>query len=289
MAREVELTASYWSTAGNAYPGGPAEASSFGFRDRVETGRRIGYRGMGFVHADIVAAEQQLGLETMKKILDDNGMKYVEIEMIMDWFAEGERGARSDRIRADLLRVAEPLGACHIKIGGDLVDSSDDPRRIDRMAEDFGILCAQAADVGTSIALELMPFSNLATIDHGLQLIRGSGARNGGLLLDIWHMARGGIDAARIRTTPTEAIAWIELNDADAAIVGDLWNDTLHHRKLPGEGALDIAGFLRAVRDAGYAGPYGVEILSREHRARPLADALERPFTTAMAQFERLG
>ena len=284
MARDVELTASYWSTAGNAYPGGPVEASSFGFRDRVETGRRIGYRGMGFVHADIIAVEQQLGLETMKMILDDNGMRYVEIEMIMDWFAEGERGARSD-----MLRAAEPLGACHIKIGGDLVDSSDDPSRIDSMVEDFRILCAQAADAGTSVALELMPFSNLATIDHGLQLIRGSGARNGGLLLDIWHMARGGIDAARIRATPKDAISWIELNDADTAIVGDLWNDTLHHRKLPGQGALDIAGFLRAVRDAGYEGPYGVEILSREHRARPLADALERPFTTAMAQFERLG
>ena len=34
-----------------------------------------------------------------------------------------------------------------------------------------------------------------------------------------------------------------------------------HHSRLPGEGDLDVAGFLRAVLVTGYTGPISVEIL----------------------------
>lgn len=288
MKRPVELVASYWSISGNCYASGPTEVSPFDFRDRVETAHKVGYRGVGLVHADIMSVSNRIGFKTMKQILDDNDMKYVEVEIISDWFTDGEKRKRSDKVRADLMRAAEQLGAWHVKIGGDIDNEGRNPWPMDRMIKDFDKLCAEAADIGTRIALELMPFSNLATIDQGLELVRGSGAKNGGIMLDIWHLARGNIDFDQIRKMPKETIFWVELDDAWPEVEGTLYNDTIHNRELPGEGSLDIQKFLRAVRDVGYDGAYGVEILSRKHRVLPLKEQAQRVFDTAMKQFEIL-
>lgn len=109
-----------------------------------------------------------------------------------------------------------------------------------------------------------------------MQVVTGSGAKNGGLLLDIWHMERGKVDFSAIARLPKEAIISIEIDDAAAGIVGDLWNDTLHHRLACGEGSFDIPGFLNAVAATGYDGPMGVEIIAADHRKLPLAEAAAR-------------
>ena len=46
-----------------------------------------------------------------------------------------------------------------------------------------------------------------------------------------------------------------------------------------------VPGFIEAMIRAGYRGPYGVEILSRELRRLPVAEAARRSFETARAQF----
>jgi sugar phosphate isomerase/epimerase len=285
MADPVELIASYWSIAGDCYASGPSEVSPFDFRERVETAREVGYRGMGFVHADLMAVAERIGFKTMKSILNDNGMKYVEVEIIGDWFADGEKRRRSDVVRKDLLRAAEELNAWHIKIGADIDNEGRNLWPMDKMIAELKVLARQASDAGTRLALELMPFSNLRTIDQGVELMRGAGAKNAGIMLDIWHLARGNIDFEQIRTMPKELIFWVEIDDARPEVEGTLYNDTIHNRELPGEGSLDIAKFLSAVEGAGYRGPYGVEILSRKHRRLPLREAAQRVYDTTMKQF----
>ena len=289
MERPVELVASYWSMAGDCYSSGPTEVSPFSFRDRVEMARKVGYRGIGFVHGDLKAVSGDIGFETMKQILDDNDMKYVEVEIIADWFTDGDKRKRSDEIRADLLRAAEKLGAWHIKIGGDIDKEGNVEWPMDKMIGDFRILCDQAAEAGTRIALELMPFSNIKTPEQGVAILQGSGAKNAGIMLDIWHMGRGKIDNDRIRRMPKEAVTWVELDDARPEVEGTLYNDTIHNRELPGEGSLDVQGFLKAVRDLGYEGPYGVEILSRAHRRRSLEEQARAVYDTTMKQLALLG
>jgi sugar phosphate isomerase/epimerase len=286
MKRSVELVASGWTIAGNCYAGGPTEVSPFDFRDRVETAHRVGYCGIGFIHADVMAVSERLGYKTMKRILDDNDMKYVEVEIIGDWFTDGEKRRRSDVVRRNLLKAAEALGTCHIKIGGDIDNEGRNVYPMDRMISELRVLAAEAADAGTKLALELMPFTNLRTIDQGVELIKGAGATNAGLMLDIWHMARGNIDFESIRTTPREIIFWVELDDARPKVEGTLYNDTIHNRELQGNGALDIQRFLKAVQATGYDNPYGVEILSWEHRLLPLPEAAQRAYDAAMRQFE---
>ncbi|MCY6383034.1 sugar phosphate isomerase/epimerase family protein [Hoeflea prorocentri] len=286
--KQPELVATYWTMNGDCAPDGQDLVSPIDFRERVEMARDVGYVGIGFHHADVMSVSARLGFDEMKRILDDNGMKYVEVEMITDWFVSGERRKRSDQVRKDLLHAAERLGAWHIKIGGDFDNDGRNDWPMDHMIREYEILCREAADAGTRLSLEILPFANLATIDQGVALRNGAGVDNGGVLVDIWHIARGGMSYDQVRDMPKEAITWVELNDALPEVQGTLFYDTVHCRELPGDGCFDVPAFLHALHDAGYEGPYGVEILSDKHRQLPLFEQAKQGFDATMRQFELL-
>ena len=227
----------------------------------------------------------------MKRILAANGIKYVELEFLVDWHRDGERRKKSDELRARLLAIAETFGARNIKVGPGLGQDVHHPRPeelvpdIPRMQEAFAGFCRDAAKHGTAIVLEIMPFGNVRTIEAGRAIVEGANQPNGGLLIDIWHMARGGIDYDEITAIPQRFIGSIELDDADEKVVGSLWEDTIHHRRLPGEGSLHPQSFIRNVQKAGYRGPWGVEILSASFRKLPLAEMAQKSFEATMKQF----
>ena len=155
----VELLASAFTTAGDARPMTEPERSPFALRARVEAAARAGYRGFGIVHADLVVARREMGLPGLRALLEGSGMAHVELEMLGDWFADGSRRARSDAVRRDLLEAAEALGARQIKVGG---EQEGHPWPWDRLASDFHDLCREAADAGTRIAFEFMPYASIA-------------------------------------------------------------------------------------------------------------------------------
>jgi sugar phosphate isomerase/epimerase len=278
VKRTIELIASYWTIAGDVYPMGPNEISPFPFEKRVEVAARAGYRGLGLLHADLMTVSNRLGLKEMRRILDANGMHHVELEFLSDWYAQGRAHAESDTVRKDLLEAAEALRARCIKIAPSINEPSLDDVAPDmpQMIESFAGLSREAAKYGTSIALEIMPFSNIRTVSAALELVSTDPQPNGGLYLDIWHMARGGIDYSEVAKIPQQWIKAVELDDADRDVVGTLWDDTRYHRRLCGEGALDIPAFLKAIDETGYRGPYAVEIISREHRRLPLEEEAKR-------------
>src|SRR5690606_28176305 len=138
----------------------------------------------------------------------------------------------------------------------------------------------------TSIAMELMPFGNVRTVDVGLEIVEGANQPNGGLDIDVWHVTRGGNDYSEIAKIPSRYMICVELNDAMKEINGTLWNDTAHHRQLCGEGEWDLASFVANVKKTGFQGPWGVEIISAIHRKLPLEEAATRSFQTARAQLD---
>ena len=285
MNKEVALLAGYWTIAGKIESFIDNDRSPFDFRDRAEAAARAGYTGMGLKHADLMAVAARYGFPEMKSILASNSLKHLELEALFDWFATGERRRQSDLVRKDLLTAAERLGARHLKVVGDF-QQGDWP--LDRLAACFGALCAEAANAGTRVGLELIPFSNVRDLATALAIVGETAATNGGVLLDIWHVTRGGIDYQDLAGIPKECIVSVELNDASERQVGSMLEDSIHRRKLCGQGDFDVPAFIRAVLTAGYDGPFGVEIISEEQRMRSLAEAAEQSFVTTMRQFAGL-
>src|ERR1700686_965961 len=145
MANAVELLASYWTIAGGALPHTDKDYSPFDFKDRVEAAARAGFKGFGIWHTDLEHTLKRRSLAEMKQILDDNGMKYVELEFLYDWFLDGERKKQSDVWKKKVLTAAEVLQAKHIKVG----DFFREPCPMSHLIEAFAALCAEAKDHGT--------------------------------------------------------------------------------------------------------------------------------------------
>src|SRR5262249_31757631 len=110
-----------------------------------------------------------------------------------------------------------------------------------------------------------------------------------GLLVDAWHVGRAGTPVTDLAALPPERIFGVELDDFDASPLGTLFEDTRDRRRYCGEGAFDVVGMVRAMRAAGWSGPWGVEILSEEHRATDVRKALTKAFDTASAVLRRAG
>ncbi len=76
-------------------------------------------------------------LQEARSILADHGIRYLELEFITDWFAEGDRRRASDFVRRGLLDGAAQLGVNHVKVGGDFGGAA---WPMDHMVEEFSRL-----------------------------------------------------------------------------------------------------------------------------------------------------
>src|SRR5271170_2253221 len=229
--KNIDLIAAYWTIAGNVIPGSAQEYSSFDFKDRVEHAARAGFRGLGLWHEDLVHIRKSRTLKEMKQILDDNGMRYLELDWLDDWFVEpGERRQVSDNRRKMFLAAAEALGVWHIKVG----DARRTPCPTGKLIEEFALLCDEAANHGTKIIYEIMPFSMIDSLESALALVKGAGAKNGGVLFDLWHIAKLGIPYEKVWQFPPEYFFGIEVSDGylKEPPTTNLMEETIFHRRL---------------------------------------------------------
>ena len=284
MRSRVDLIASYWTLGGGALPHTDREYSTFEFRTRVEEAARAGFKGIGLWHADLVHVRKTRTLQEMRQILDANGMQHVEMEFLTDWFLEpGERRTQSDAMRSLLLEAAEALGARHLKVG----DFFRTPVVMPKLIEEFARLCKDAEARGTKIAYEMMPFCGINSLEKARELVVGAGARNGGIIFDLWHIVKLGIPHTQVWQFPPQYVMGVELNDGYLKNLPtqDLAEETTQHRRFCGQGEFDVQGFTALM--SSYQGPVGIEVLSRELRTWPLQKAARTAYETTAAQFAR--
>ncbi|MGA8150129.1 MAG: sugar phosphate isomerase/epimerase [Terriglobales bacterium] len=280
MNQNVELLASYW-TISAGLPHTDREYSLFDFKDRVESAAKAGFKGFGIWHADLDHVLERRTLQEMKQIFNDNGMQHIELEFLTDWFLEGERKKQSDITRTKLLTAAEVLQARHVKVGDFFQEKTPMPRLIESFAE----LCHEAGEHGTRIGFELMPFAMIDTLKESLAMVEGAGVKNGGIVLDLWHLVKLKIPYEEVGRIPLQYLISVELNDGTFEAPWSLHEDTVNHRRLCGEGEFDVRGFIDCVQKAGYTGPWGIEVLSEELRKKPLDELTMRSFNSTISQF----
>lgn len=272
------LIAGFWTLAGDVSPFSASRVCAWSLEARIEAASAAGFRGIGFAHDDLMHHLRPTGAQALGRRLTNAGLDLVELELIVDWHATGPRRAASDVVRRNLLDVAAALGARHVKVVGDRDRAADWP--LAELVDRFARLCDEARDAGTLVALEFQPWSAVHDLATAMPIVAGAAHPHGGLMVDAWHVDRGGIPLSDIAALPAGAVVAVELCDARREVVGTLWEDTSHRRMLCGEGELPLEGLLGALREHGYAGPFSVEIISQAHRALPLGEQARRAYRT---------
>ncbi len=276
------LVAACWTSAGDAVPFRNGPLSPYDLRDRIAAVAAAGYTGFGMTREDLVVARDAVGLPAIAACLRDHGITTVQLERLTDWWADGDRRRAADAARHDLFDACAELGVDNIKVGA---DDEGAPIAYGPFCEAFDALATDAARFGVRIGFENTPFSyRIRTTEEAIALVTEVGHPNAGVVVDVWHAYRGGTDYATIADTlPLAHVVGVELDDGDAEPVGTLLEDTFDHRRVCGEGAFDVAGFVVAMRHLGWDGPWGVEDMSHASRALPLDDALVRARDGALA------
>src|SRR5438876_5325790 len=111
-----ELCAAFYTIAGDTIVGDPFPPSPHSFRELCEATGAAGYVGIGLNFTDYdEARDSGLSPRDIRAILADNGLKYLEMEFLSNWFALGPAGARSREIEDVFYRAADEVGVRFIK------------------------------------------------------------------------------------------------------------------------------------------------------------------------------
>jgi sugar phosphate isomerase/epimerase len=274
-----ELVATCWTWAGDAAPGRGDETSPHEMAERIEAVAEAGWTGVGIVAADLAVARDTIGLPRLASMLQAAGIRRVELEFLTDWWVDGPARAASDDVRALLFEASAELGAPLIKVAGQY---DVPPVAWSAFVDAFGALAVDAAAHGARVAVEPMPMNNIRTIENGMRLVREVGHEAAGLCLDTQHVRRSGTDdddLAAIIGDDLDRVFVVELDDSLLGLTAaSPLEDAIDHRLYPGDGELDTARFVNRMAALGWTGPWGVEILSIEHRALPLREAVARAY-----------
>ncbi|MGO9340987.1 MAG: sugar phosphate isomerase/epimerase family protein [Acidimicrobiales bacterium] len=245
-----------------AVAGGFAGISMWG-RDYLQA------RAAGLSDADLVA------------MLGQRGLCVAELDPVWSWLP----GASDIRVppeldrqdvfcfgEHDLFAIADAVGARSVNA----VDVFGGSWTLESAAEAFAGLCRRAHEHGLLVQLEFLPWSRIPDLHAAWEVVRDAGQDNGGITIDAWHYFRSGPDPALLERIPACHIVGVQLSDGPSSPETDLLDATLHERLLPGEGEMDLASLVAALRRTGTGAPFGVEVFSDQLHQLPAAAAAAR-------------
>ena len=246
------------------------------FADRVAAAAAAGFTGIGITPDDVDATlAAGLSRADLRAILTEHGVAIAELEGTGEWYLLDERGAASRREEERLHALADLFGPCQMNVGviGDA--GAQLPR--ETMIERFAALCDRAAPYGIVVVLEPLVIGTLQTVAEAVAIVAGAARRNGGVLIDSYHVFRGpeALQEALAPVTPEHVMA-IQLGDALAQPRGSIYEDCCNHRVVPGEGELALVDLLVGLDRAGLDLPIAIELMSAELRALPIDEAARR-------------
>lgn len=233
------------------------------FREKLEAIAAAGFDGIEIFEQDFIADEGSPA--EVGGLIRSMGLEITLFQPFRDF--EGLPG----KLRAKAFDRAERKFDLMGELGTDLilVCSTVHPESlggIDRAAEDFRELGERAAARGIRIGYEALAWGRHVN-DHrdAWEIVRRADLPNVGLILDSFHTLGRGVDPDTIRRIPGDRIFFVQLADAPR-IDMDLLYWSRHFRNMPGEGDLDVTGFMRAVMATGYGGPLSLEIFNDQFR-----------------------
>ncbi|OAE98939.1 xylose isomerase [Bradyrhizobium centrolobii] len=212
--------------------------------DAVVLAKKLGYQAIGVRIAPAapsgdfspLATDAAMLRETIRRI-DDTGVPVFDVEI-----ARLGADFKADQF-ASFLETAGRLKARAILVAGDDPDEA-------RLTESFAAFCRAAAPYGLTADLEFMPWTAVKNAKAALRIVTNAGEPNGRILVDSLHAARSATSLDEIASLPRQLLSYAQLCDAPAGIPAT--NDELIHtarcaRLLPGDGAIDLRGLVRAL------------------------------------------
>jgi 4-hydroxyphenylpyruvate dioxygenase len=223
------------------------------------------------------------------KMVRDHGLELVAFQPFgnFEGLPEPQRSKAFDRAERKFDIMGE-LGVQLMLVCSNL--SSEAHRDPARAASDFHELGERAERRGLRIGYEALSWAPLVN-DHreAWDIVQRADHPAVGLILNSFHTLAREIDLESIRKVQKEKLFLVQLADAPKLQL-DYLSWSRHFRTMPGQGDLDLLGFMRAVQATGYDGVLSLETFNDKFRAgsaRMVANDGRRSLIYLMDQLHR--
>jgi 4-hydroxyphenylpyruvate dioxygenase len=234
--------------------------------DKLEAAAAVGFDGVEIMESDLLTFDGSPA--DVRRICEGLGLAIDLYQPFRDFEAmpEPQRARNMDRAERKF-DVMQALGTDLT-----LVCSNTQAAAIDddsRAAADLAEMAERAARRGLRVGYEALSWARHVTLwGHAWRIVQQAGHPALGLIVDSFHTLGLRDDPSGIAQVPAEKLFFVQMADAPKLSM-DVLSWSRHFRNFPGQGDLDVSGFMRAVRASGYGGPLSLEVFNDDFRAAP--------------------
>jgi sugar phosphate isomerase/epimerase len=251
---------------------------------RADCLRQAGFDAMSAFAGDVARERSRLGsLAAVRSELRRREAPIACLDVYLGWHPGFTTAGLSSAVasylsagEAELLEVAATLEIEAISaaapIGGRHAS-------VEQMIDGIGRFTDRAGRLGVRVALEISAGSQVGDLATARALLRGVERDNLGLLLDTYNLWRAGIKPEDLAGLSAEDVFYVQIVDAPLVPAADRYEESLHHRQLPGRGALPLLDYLRRIASLGPLPPLGPEIFNDDLTRMDAAQACAACFT----------
>jgi sugar phosphate isomerase/epimerase len=246
--------------------------------------RAAGFAGISIAVSHLLELETAgVSITEVHRRIADAGLQVAEVDCIGIWLPQQAAGSSP---YAEVLRTLTPervVGyAAALKARSvSVVELFGVPVEVEPAAERFAAICDMAGEAGLLAAIEFLPAGGIPDLTTAAAIVQAADRWNGGLMVDAFHLFRSGSTLAELATLPPRQIVGVQLCDAGAEPDGPLAEEMVARRLHPGEGALDVAGMVRTLREIGSQAPWGVEVFNAAAFTQPVEETARTWFAAA--------
>jgi 4-hydroxyphenylpyruvate dioxygenase len=234
--------------------------------DKLEAAAAVGFDGVEIMESDLLSFDGSPA--DVRRICEGLGLAVYLYQPFRDFEAmpEAQRARNMDRAERKF-DVMQALGTDLT-----LVCSNTQAATIDddhRAAADLREMAERAARRGLRIGYEGLSWARHVRLwGHAWRIVQMADHPALGLIVDSFHTLSLGDDPSGIARVPGEKLFFVQMADAPWLSM-DVLSWSRHFRNFPGQGDLDVTGFMRAVLASGYSGPLSLEVFNDDFRSAP--------------------
>lgn len=228
--------------------------------DKIRIAAEAGYAGIELWFDEIEAfLAEGNELQRVSDAIGESGLEVPTMIMLRDWWSASEDEYPAVfEICLNRIKLAARLGAEYA-----IACPHREIPNYELGAKRYLELLEAGIEAGTKPAVEFLGFVEAVTkIEDALKIVEMSGHLEATLVLDPFHVFRGGGTMETIAQLQPEQIAITHFNDAVDSIPRETQMDP--DRVLPGDGHLDLAHYCRLLKQIGYNSWMSLELFRED-------------------------
>jgi len=224
-------------------------------------------------------------LADLKKRLDDHGLKVESAIGFANWIVDDDakRKAGIEQLKRDMDMLRQIGGT---RIAAPPAGATDAQVNLDRAAERYAAALKVGKEIGVIPLVELWGFSkSLHRLGELMYVAVECGDPDAALLLDVYHIYKGGSDFKGLQLVDGSAVKVLHMNDypdIERAKIND------KDRVYPGDGVGPVTEVLRSLSETGFRGVLSLELFNPTYWKQDPAVVLKKGLDSMKAAVAKL-